>query len=152
MDRISKSARSANMARIRGRETNPEMELRRALWQLGLRYRTHARLPGRPDIAFLGLRIAIFVDGCFWHSCPIHGVMPKTNRNFWQRKLRGNRRRDLKNEVALKSLGWDCLRFWEHEIEHSLRKCSTAIARRVAKKRRIRAAATRDISSTASPR
>jgi DNA mismatch endonuclease, patch repair protein len=136
VDRISKDARSRNMARIRGRETAPELALRRALWAMGLRYRTHGSVPGRPDIVFSQARLAVFVDGCFWHSCPEHGVRPKGNRLFWAEKLRGNRQRDRRNEAALRALGWTYIRFWEHDIEQRLDQCAAAVQAALNKKQR----------------
>ncbi|MDL1862226.1 very short patch repair endonuclease [Betaproteobacteria bacterium PRO7] len=124
------------MSRIRGRETGPEIALRRELWRMGLRYRTHAKLPGRPDVAFLGDRLAVFIDGCFWHSCPLHGVSPKENRDFWERKLQGNRARDRRNERDLTTLGWSFVRFWEHEIDEAPDRCARAVARALRRKRR----------------
>jgi DNA mismatch endonuclease (patch repair protein) len=137
-DRISKAARSRNMARIRGRETGPELALRRALWRRGLRYRTHTRAPGRPDIAFLRERLAVFVDGCFWHSCPQHGVAPKANRAFWARKLKSNIQRDRRSELELTKLGWTFMRFWEHDVDEGPEQCARAVAARLKRKRQRR--------------
>jgi DNA mismatch endonuclease (patch repair protein) len=106
------------MSRIRGADTAPELLLRRMLWQEGLRYRLHWRTPaGRADLAFPGRKIAIFVDGCFWHGCPQHYVPPRSSRPFWARKLRGNVERDQRQTVLLEDQGWSVLRFWEHEVE-----------------------------------
>src|SRR5690606_20366431 len=105
MDVLSPSQRSNCMSRIRSRDTKPEISLRRALWGKGLRYRLKNRLPGRPDIVFTNRRIAIFVDGCFWHQCPIHGRIPESNRDFWENKLRDNTRRDADVTQYLKSQG-----------------------------------------------
>ncbi|WP_197411517.1 MULTISPECIES: very short patch repair endonuclease [unclassified Sphingopyxis] len=119
-------ARSAQMARIKGRDTKPEMRVRRALHAAGLRYRLHAKnLPGKPDIVLPSRRIAIFVHGCFWHrhpdpSCKL-ARMPKSRIDFWQNKLEGNRARDERNEAALRTTGWDVRVIWECEIsEHTL--------------------------------
>jgi len=123
------------MSRIRGRETGPEIALRRELRRIGLRYRVRVKLPGRPDIAFLGDRLAVFVDGCFWHSCPLHRVSPKDNREFWERKLQGNSDRDRRNERDLVKLGWSFVRFWEHEIEKAPNRCAREVARALRAKR-----------------
>lgn len=120
MDVLSPSQRSNCMSRIRSRDTKPEISLRRALWGKGLRYRLKNRLPGRPDIVFTNRRIAIFVDGCFWHRCPIHGRIPESNRDFWENKLRDNTRRDADVTQYLKSQGWEVIRIWEHEISDDL--------------------------------
>lgn len=106
----------SNMRRMPSRNTGPEVMVRRALHALGLRYRLHrAGLPGRPDIVFPRQRVAVFVDGCFWHYCPRHCVLPKNNRVWWLAKLRGNRRRDRCNDRALEKQGWVAIRVWEHE-------------------------------------
>lgn len=104
----------------RRRDTSPELMLRSALHHRGLRYRVDhpVRVPGtrliRPDIVFTRARLAIFVDGCFWHSCPEHGTLPKTNLAYWGPKLAGNVERDERITLALKRGGWRVLRIWEH--------------------------------------
>jgi DNA mismatch endonuclease (patch repair protein) len=95
--------------------TKPEVELRRALHARGLRFTLHRRdLPGRPDIVLSRARVAVFVDGCFWHACPDHGVLPKNNRAWWRRKLQGNIERDRKKDAELVSMDWLPLHLWEH--------------------------------------
>lgn len=117
-DILSKKERSRLMARIKGRDTQIEMTIRRSIWREGYRYRLHSKkLPGRPDIAFVYCRLAVFIDGCFWHRCPIHSTIPQNNRRFWLEKLEANKKRDLRIELELKNLGWHLLRFWEHEVE-----------------------------------
>jgi len=109
--------RSAVMARIRGKDTKPELALRRAVWHHGLRYRLNCRISGvRPDMVFKGSRVAIFVDGCFWHGCPVHYVRPRTKVRFWQKKLLENVERDRAQTLKLEKAGWVVLRFWEHEV------------------------------------
>jgi DNA mismatch endonuclease (patch repair protein) len=108
--------RSETMARIRSRGTLPEIKLRKALWSDGLRYRLAYDLPGRPDLTFVDARLAIFVDGCFWHGCPTHYSAPRTNRNHWARKLRCNVERDLATDDALQRLGWYPFHVWQHEL------------------------------------
>ena len=101
------------------KRTGPELALRSALDRSGLEYETDQRaipsLRSRPDILFSGSRLAIFVDGCFWHGCPIHGTTPKNNAEWWREKLATNRRRDQQVDVALQDHGWQVLRFWEHD-------------------------------------
>lgn len=110
-------ARSRLMARIRGRDTSPEVTLRKALWKDGLRYRLHHRTrAGRPDMVFLRPRVAVFVDGCFWHGCPEHYVAPRSGEDFWPRKLRENLERDRRQTLTLEDDGWRVLRVWEHEV------------------------------------
>lgn len=108
------------MARIRSGNTGPELALRRALWKQGLRYRVRPRLPGSPDVAFISRKIAVFVDGCFWHGCPDHYATPSTNTSFWEAKVKRNIARDEEVNRQLLSLGWNVLRFWEHDIEGRL--------------------------------
>lgn len=101
------------------RDTRPEMALRRLLHAAGLRYRVdRAPLPGlrrRADVVFGPARVAVFVDGCFWHGCPDHGTRPRTNEQWWSDKLERNRQRDLDTETRLLAAGWQVLRVWEHE-------------------------------------
>lgn len=117
---MTREQRSRCMSRIKSRNTGPEMILRKALWHSGLRYRIHGNLPGRPDVVFTASKTVVFVDGCFWHGCPIHGVKPKGNSQFWEEKLDRNRARDLRVSNELTTLGWKVLRFWEHEIVQNL--------------------------------
>lgn len=109
--------RSAIMARVKGRDTGPEMTVRRALRALGHRgYRLQRRdLPGRPDIAFIGAKRAIFVHGCFWHGhdCKRGARAPKTNADYWAAKIARNRARDAAAEAALAAAGWAVLTIWE---------------------------------------
>jgi DNA mismatch endonuclease (patch repair protein) len=110
------AAVSGQMKRMRRASTKPELLIRQELHRRGLRFRVnHPALPGRPDITFTRARLAVFVDGCFWHQCPQHGVMPKHNREWWQAKLCRNIERDREKDAALSELGWQVRRFWEHE-------------------------------------
>jgi DNA mismatch endonuclease, patch repair protein len=108
-----------NMQANRGRDTGPELKLRRLLHAAGFRYRVDWPIPDdrrrRIDIAFPRRKIAVFVDGCFWHRCPSHYVSPKANADFWDTKIRGNTDRDAKTTAQLTAAGWLVLRFWEHE-------------------------------------
>ncbi|WP_456763053.1 very short patch repair endonuclease [Bradyrhizobium sp. USDA 4011] len=79
-------------------------------------WRRRSRIFGKPDFVFPKEKIAVFVDGCFWHGCPRHGSMPQTNQDFWQQKLKRNRQRDLLVNKTLKKQGWTLLRFWQHEL------------------------------------
>ena len=108
--------RSFNMSRIQGRNTKPELALRKALWSAGARYRLRSKLPGRPDLVFPGRKVAVFVDGCFWHKCPKHFQWPATNRAKWKRKISRNVERDQEVNKQLSELGWTVIRIWEHEI------------------------------------
>ena len=116
VDVMSADKRSALMSRIRGRDTGPEVRIRRFLWQAGLRYRLHARgLPGRPDLVLPRWNAVVFVHGCFWHShvgCP-YFRLPKTRAEFWEQKLRGNLERDARAVAALTASGWRVAIVWE---------------------------------------
>lgn len=114
-DVVDKATRSRMMAGIRGKNTKPEILLRKALHAAGFRFRLHAKkLPGKPDIVLPKYRAVIFVHGCFWHGhdCKIF-KMPKSNRRFWKTKITGNRRRDFSNTDELLALGWRVLTVWE---------------------------------------
>lgn len=104
------------MSRIRGRNTSPEVIIRKMLWALGYRYRINHRLPGKPDIVFTRQRLAVFIDGCFWHRCPMHYQAPTTRPEFWEAKIDGNVRRDREVNARLAKAGWSVLRIWEHEV------------------------------------
>ncbi|MFC6396454.1 very short patch repair endonuclease [Luteococcus sanguinis] len=115
--------------------TAPELALRRLLHAKGYRYRVGAKVPGMPrrtiDVAFTRKKLAVFVDGCFWHGCPEHCVSPKNNAEWWAAKLEANRARDSDTDAALASAGWRVVRIWEHEtpadavdrIEATLKDC-----------------------------
>ena len=110
---------SERMARVRRRDTAPELELRSELHRRGLRYRVDRRplkgVPSRADLVFGPAKVAVYVDGCFWHSCPEHGTMPRSNEAFWQEKLARNQARDAAVNEALAAAGWTVVRVWEHE-------------------------------------
>ncbi len=121
MDPFSKEKRSEIMRSVRTEGTAPEMRLRRALWRAGLRYRTRTRIErAKPDLAFLGKRVLVFVDGCFWHGCPQHYTKPAANAAFWITKIEKNKVRDERNNQALEAQGWKVLRFWECQVEKEL--------------------------------
>jgi DNA mismatch endonuclease, patch repair protein len=114
------AARSRNMAAVKRSNTKPEIALRHALHAVGLRYRKDyplriGRKLIRPDIAFTRSKVAIFVDGCFWHCCPQHAELPATNVGFWSAKLEANAARDREQDRLLREAGWLVVRIWEHE-------------------------------------
>jgi DNA mismatch endonuclease, patch repair protein len=110
------TATSARLSRQARASTKPELALRRELHRRGLRYRiNHPELPGRPDIALTRAKVAVFVDGCFWHRCPEHGTTPRNNRDWWDAKLDRNVIRDRAKDAALAELGWIVVHVWEHE-------------------------------------
>lgn len=110
---------SIRMRSFPRRDTLPELALRRLLHSSGYRYRLHYPVPGRRrrtiDIAFTRYRIAIFLDGCFWHGCPEHGDLPAANREWWKHKIQVTKARDADTADSLQAAGWIVLRFWEHE-------------------------------------
>lgn len=128
-DAIDRQRRSENMAAIKRKDTTIEQTLRSALWASGLRgYRLDvAAVPGRPDIVFSRGRVAIFVDGCFWHRCPECYREPKSNTDYWRAKAERNVTRDRAVDQELLSAGWQVVRLWEHEIERDLSGCVVRI-------------------------
>ncbi len=117
-DHLSPEKRSENMRAIKSKNTTCEMILRKALWREGLRgYRTHySALPGKPDVAFTKQKVAVFVDGCFWHGCPNCCLMPQTNSSYWVQKIDRNVARSKWVATKLKEMGWTVIRLWEHEV------------------------------------
>jgi DNA mismatch endonuclease (patch repair protein) len=134
----SSVAMHERMSTQRRRDTAPEIAVRRAAHALGLRYFVHRRpMPGlrrEADLVFPRARVAVFVDGCFWHSCPDHGVSPHVNAAYWSSKLARNVARDMETSAVLCAAGWRVVRVWEHEdprsaadrIEHIIRGGGTA--------------------------
>ena len=127
---------STKMSRLARRDTKPEMDLRRALHRRGLRYRVQLKVPGNRrrtiDIAFTRVRLAVYVDGCFWHGCPAHHVLPRTNSSWWQWKIDLNRQRDASTNEGLETAGWQVLRFWEHsDPEEAANAVTSAYRRRI---------------------
>ena len=109
MDIWDKKKRSAVMAKIKGKDTKPEWIVRRYLFSRGYRYRKNVKgLPGTPDIVLRKYGIVIFIHGCFWHGHEVDGTMPRTNTEFWRKKIEANRKRDERNKEALKKSGWEC--------------------------------------------
>lgn len=118
------------------RDTKPELALRKAVHALGLRYRVDAKplteMRRRADMVFVGPRVAVFLDGCFWHGCPAHHTVAKANAEFWAEKVSGNRARDRDTDARLEAAGWACVRVWEHEdpVEAATRVAAVVRARR----------------------
>jgi len=118
----------------RSRDTSPEMAVRRALHAMGLRYRVHARplpeLRRTADIVFRPAKVAVFIDGCFWHGCPEHYVAPSSNVEYWWPKIARNQERDRETDDALEAAGWMVARFWEHDAEIRVIEAITAAVRK----------------------
>ncbi|MCY1222708.1 Very short patch repair protein [compost metagenome] len=124
MDTVSPQRRSEIMARVRAKDTGPEMVVRRLVHGMGYRYRLHRRsLPGTPDLMFPGRRKVIFVHGCFWHRHPgcAAARVPKARQEFWLAKLQGNSERDSRNVRALRRQGWGVMTIWECELKDMAR-------------------------------
>ena len=122
--------RSAVMAKVKGRDTGPELVVRRLLWRLGARYRLNRKdLPGKPDIVLAGRRLVVFVHGCFWHGhdCARGARTPKANRDYWLGKVARNRARDIETRARLEAAGWRVETVWECEL-----KDAAAVEARVA--------------------
>jgi DNA mismatch endonuclease, patch repair protein len=132
--KASSAATRLRMLRTRRRDTACELALRSAVHRLGGRFRVDWALPGtrrRADLAFVSRRIAVFVDGCFWHGCPEHGTWPQANRDWWRAKIKANIDRDRDTDRTLKNLHWRVLRFWEHDDpDSSARKVVKALGYR----------------------
>jgi DNA mismatch endonuclease (patch repair protein) len=118
------------MSKIRGKNTKPELSFRRFIWEKGIRgYRLHKKIPGKPDLFFGPRKVAVFIDGCFWHQCPKCYREPKTNKRFWKEKIRRNIARDLAADVALREMGIKPVRLWEHEVMKNPGKCFNKLRR-----------------------
>jgi len=128
MDKLSKAARSRLMASIRSKHTGPEIRLRKAIWASGHRYRLHYGIE-KIDIAFTTKMVALFVDGCFWHLCPKHSHLPKSNRRYWVPKLKKNVLRDTAKSGRLMHAGWKVIRIWEHELNEDVNACVKKVLR-----------------------
>lgn len=115
----SSAATRRSMQGNRSRDTQPELAVRRLVHAAGLRYYVNRRIPGvtrrSADLVFPRTKVAVFIDGCFWHGCPKHYIRPKTNPDYWTAKIEGNRRRDAATDQELAEAGWLVLRFWEHQ-------------------------------------
>lgn len=129
----SSAEASRRMAKVRQKGTEAELALRRELYRNGLRYRVSFEVLKKPrrvaDVAFPGLKLAVFVDGCFWHGCPEHASWPKQNADFWRHKIETNQERDADTGSRLVALGWRVIRIWEHESPvDAARKVSAVVS------------------------
>jgi len=140
-DHLSPAGRSRVMARIRSRNTTPELALRRALFAQGVRgWRCHAkRLPGKPDLAFTRWRIAVFVDGCFWHGHPDYFTFGKSG-TYWDTKIARTQARDRAANEALAAADWIVIRLWDFDVEADVGACAERVVQALAARRRERAA------------
>lgn len=124
MDVLTEKQRSYCMSQIKGKDTKIELIFRKYIWSKGvLGYRIKNKVKGKPDLYFPKKRIAVFIDGCFWHKCPKCFIKPKSNRGFWKDKIRENTQRDRRTDKLLREQGIKVVRFWEHEIKNNLPEC-----------------------------
>lgn len=130
-DTLTPEQRRRCMSRVKGKNTAPEVKLRKALWKKGLRYRVGYKLPGKPDMAFVSAHVVVFVDGCFWHGCPVHGSIPETNRDFWEKKINKNIKRDRDVTEELECAGWKVVRVWTHELKENFENVVDKIAKEI---------------------
>ena len=122
MDIWNKEKRSAVMARIRSKDTKPELVVRRYLWGRGYRYRKHVRgLPGTPDIVLRKYGVVIFVHGCFWHGHETHKRIPSAHHDYWEKKICRNKARDERDKEALRRMGWSVITVWECQLKSAVR-------------------------------
>lgn len=133
-DRLSREQRSRNMASIRSKgNATTETVFLRLLRKAGIHgWRRHVDLPGKPDFVFRIQRVAVFVDGCFWHGCPRCYRLPEANRSYWKAKVLSNRRRDRRTSRKLRSLDWRVIRIWEHSLKWPLARARVLIRLRAA--------------------
>ena len=129
---------SRRMRRVRQKNTSAELALRRELHALGLRYRIHVAVLAKPrrvaDVTFVGPRVAVFIDGCFWHGCPEHATWPKQNADFWRAKIEANQARDRDTDARLRASGWEVVRAWAHEtFPEAASRIAKIVRRRKAK-------------------
>lgn len=122
-DTVSSRRRSEIMQAVRSRDTSLERMVRQQLWRAGVRFRVNVKdLPGKPDISIKKLKLAIFIDSCFWHGCPEHGRIPKSNVDFWVQKIARNIERDKQVNNQYHKMGWYIIRVWEHDILHDFER------------------------------
>lgn len=123
MDMFSKKKRSEIMSKIRSKDTKIEILFRKALWKKGFRYsKNSSKYFGKPDMSLPKYKTVIFIDSCFWHNCPKHGYLPKSNLRYWRKKIARNKERDKKVSRYYKKEDWKVIRIWEHEIDSRLTK------------------------------
>lgn len=123
VDRIDKETRRRNMQAVKGKKTKLESLVTKELWRRGFRFQKNNKdLQGKPDISIKKYKIVIFIDSCFWHMCEYHYKCPETNKEFWEKKISGNKMRDIDINAFYKAQNWHILRVWEHEIKENFDK------------------------------
>jgi DNA mismatch endonuclease (patch repair protein) len=133
-DKLTKEQRSYCMSRIRAQNTLPEIKFRKFIWKKGTRgYRIKNKISGKPDLYFPRKKVAVFLDGCFWHKCPKCFVKPKSKNEYWDQKIENNMMRDKKINAKLRKEGITVIRIWEHDIKKDLDKCYLKLNKKIAK-------------------
>lgn len=132
VDILSKKQRSYCMSQIKAKNTKPEIIFRKYIWSKGIKnFIVKNRFTGKPDLVFTKKKIAVFIDGCFWHKCPKCYIKPKSNKSFWNSKIKQNLKRDAVVNKSLKSEGWNILRFWEHDTNKNINSCYKSLLKRL---------------------
>lgn len=118
VDNLSKEARSENMRAIRSKGTSLEAKVSKELWRIGYRFRRNVKgMYGKPDFAIKKYKLVVFIDSCFWHGCPIHYRIPKSNEEYWRSKIERNKQHDSLVTCYYEESGWTVIRIWEHQIK-----------------------------------
>ena len=138
MDRHTKEQRHKNMQAVKGKNTKLENNVMTYLWQHGYRFRKNVKdLEGKPDVAINKYKLVIFIDSCFWHTCPIHYKSPATNVEFWENKISGNQKRDNQITEYYKSKKWNIIRIWEHELKDDFEKTMQKVIHFIEKSKNV---------------
>ncbi|MCY7858140.1 very short patch repair endonuclease [Bacillus haynesii] len=134
MDKVNKEKRSATMRAVKSKGSKIELMVRKELWKRGLRFRVNTKtLFGKPDISIKKLKLVIFIDSCFWHGCPYHARMPKSNVDFWRNKIERNIERDKEVTNHYKKRGWSIIRVWEHSLKDDFKGTVDRIHKEIVK-------------------
>jgi len=137
-DQFTVQKRSEIMSKVKSKNTSIEVKFRKELWRRGLRYHIHSKLPGTPDIVFPKIKTAIFIDGCFWHSCPIcKPTMPSSNAEYWKNKINKNIERSSNADRKLSKMGWQVIHVWEHQIKRDFKGSIDSVIKAISQKREL---------------
>ncbi|MGG2482818.1 very short patch repair endonuclease [Brevibacillus borstelensis] len=137
-DRLSKEQRSKLMQAVKGKNTLLESKVTKELWHKGLRFRKNVKsLTGKPDVAIKKYKIVMFIDSCFWHGCPLHCKIPKSNVEYWTSKIQRNIQRDLEVNEYYKKIGWNVIRIWEHELKNDFQGTIDKIVLKIKEKTQV---------------
>ncbi|SHL13555.1 very short patch repair endonuclease [Alicyclobacillus tolerans] len=137
-DNVSRRRRSEIMSAVRSNNTSLELRVRRELWRRGFQFRTNVKdLPGKPDIAIKKLKLVIFIDSCFWHGCPEHVRMPKSNVEYWTTKIEKNKTTDKTITEHYQAMGWHIVRIWEHDVKSNFENTMDKLVKVIRKLKQI---------------